>query len=194
MKFVLASQSPRRKFLLKDVISKFLVQPSDINEKVLKNESPKPYVKRMAKTKAHAIWESFPQKNHLDLFVLAADTIVWKGEKIFGKPTSDTNAKNTLRSLSGSSHYVSTGFSLFSNRKQKTYLVTTAVTFRALSSADIKAYLETGEHLDKAGSYGIQGKAASFVEKINGSYTNVVGLPLAQLKEALEKDFGYDFP
>jgi len=120
-------------------------------------------------------------------WVLGADTVVAVEDVILGKPHSKEEAAQMLRKLSGRRHSVYTGIALVRNKKAMIDFVETKVWFRHLSDAEIDQYIATGEPMDKAGAYGIQGKAASFVEKINGSYTNVVGLPLAQVYKMLRK-------
>lgn len=190
-KLILASGSPRRKELLEQIGVSFQVQSTDIDESVLPDESPEKYVTRLSAEKALAVFQHQPDK-----VVLAADTSVVINGRILGKPTDTQDAVDTLKMLSGQSHQVLTGVSLIakagnedSQQKVETIVTTTQVHFLPLSEQDINEYVATGEPMDKAGSYGIQGKAALFVDRIEGSYSNVVGLPLAQTGVLL-KQFG----
>ena len=188
MKFVLASASPRRRQLLEPFDIEWQVMPASIDETPLPSETPEVYVERMSQEKAFCV----SSKLSGDRVVLAADTIVVQNKAILGKPSCDKEAFETLAKLSGSTHKVLTAFSIHLSREsapiQFGRCVETQVAFRCLSPAEIENYLSTGEHRDKAGSYGIQGLAGCFVEEINGSYSNVVGLPLSQLLQCLRAD------
>lgn len=177
MNLLLASASPRRAELLRSAGLTFEVYSADIDESSLPDEAPEDLVSRLSRLKADAIFQEHP-----DSLILAADTIVvWDGE-VFGKPESKEQALHMLSCLSGDSHEVMTGFTiLYPDSDPLTELVTTEVTFRKLSATEIQDYIATGEPMDKAGAYGIQAGAAHMVVRIEGSYTNIVGLPLAEV-------------
>ena len=173
---ILASASPRRADLLREAGIDAVIQPADVNEDVEPGEGPEAYVRRVADAKGRAISVRAPGQ-----FVLAADTAVVVDGQILGKPSSDDDAARMLRLLSGRSHLVISGVCLMKNGAPavQTEVETTAVEFTELSSAEIAWYVSSGESMDKAGGYGIQGLASRFVTGITGSYTNVVGLPIA---------------
>ena len=183
---ILASQSPRRVALLKQMNIDCLVMPADIDETALANESPVDYVLRLAEQKALAIVAKL-NGEHADLPILAADTTVALGNEIFGKPENDADAFNMLKKLSGSTHQVHTAIALAFNGKLQTALNTTQVQMMPLSDAMIETYIATNEHKDKAGSYAIQGQAANWIIKIDGSYTGVMGLPVHETALLLNK-------
>jgi septum formation protein len=183
---ILASQSPRRVALLKQMHIDCLVMPADIDEQPMLNEAPANYVVRLAEQKALAVLKVL-NGQHADLPILAADTTVALGNEIFGKPDNDADAFNMLKKLSGSTHQVHTAIALAFNGKCETALNTTLVQMMPLSDAMIEAYIATGEHKDKAGSYAIQGLAAQWIVKIDGSYTGVMGLPVHETAVLLEK-------
>lgn len=177
---LLASASPRRQELLEQIGVNYIAKPMDIDESVCSGESPEQYVTRLAKEKARA---GIAQSNALP--VLAADTSVVLDEKILGKPNSKEEAIAMLMALSGRSHYVVTGVALVKDingkLQEECVAIATKVEFLPLTLEQVEAYVETLEPMDKAGGYGIQGKAAVFVNRIEGSYSNVVGLPLEQV-------------
>ena len=175
----LASGSPRRKELLQILITKFQIRIPSIDETPQTKEPAISYVKRLAQEKA----ESLPLQDHECL--LAADTIVHVGARLLGKPTNSAHATEMLKLLSGKTHQVSTGVCLRTANANILFSVTTDVTFRTILCEEIEAYVATGCPMDKAGAYAIQGGAAAFVRTIHGSYTNVVGLPLCEVSEAL---------
>lgn len=181
---LLASASPRRRELLASLGLSVVVQPTDVPEHLLDGEAPSTYVVRVARAKlSHAL-------AHRPLgspaYVLAADTIVESEGRVLGKPQDAHQALEFLTALSGRSHSVRTAFAIgHLDSIVHTAMVTTEVTFRVLQSAEMDAYIASGEPFDKAGGYGIQSGAAGFVRAIHGSYTNVVGLPLAEVTEAL---------
>ena len=188
---VLASGSPRRRELLSGAGVRFAVRPADIDETPLPDESPTTYVRRLSAEKAAASMES-PLASRADM-VLAADTTVEAGGQILEKPSDVDDAYRMLRLLSGRKHLVHTGVTvsvpLAGARRSSTIVVTTTVTFADLEDAAIDWYLDTGdaaqEWQDKAGAYGIQGRAGAFVTRVDGSVTNVIGLPLAETLELL---------
>lgn len=187
---ILASQSPRRLQLLGQLGVECLVKPADADESVLPGESPETYVLRVAIAKARKVHDSQP--GALRLPILAADTTVALGERIFGKPADDLEAAEMLKAFSGRTHEVHTAIAVATPKRILTGVNMTQVTFCSLSDAMIAAYLATGEHCDKAGSYAIQGHAGAWVQHMSGSYTGVMGLPLyetAQLLTQAQADF-----
>ena len=172
----LASKSPRRKELLKQIGIPFVVIVSDAEEVSGNSWTPAALVVENAKRKARAVAEKYP-----DSPVLGADTVVSSEGKIFGKPKDKDEARKMLTALSGKMHEVTTGLALINRNEIRTTSVTTKVFFDTMTKADIDAYIATEEPMYKAGAYAIQGKAARFIEKIEGSYSNVVGLPLNAL-------------
>jgi len=184
-KLILASQSPRRRELLAQLGYQFSVQASDIDETVESAETAYGYVLRLAEQKAQHVLSLLPQAERASSFVLGSDTsVVYKG-KILGKPDSLEDCINALSLLSNSQHQVLTAIALASEEGMKGQVVTTEVTFKALTKAEMTAYWLTGEPHDKAGSYGIQGIAGQFAKTINGSYSAVVGLPLYETAQLL---------
>lgn len=181
-KLVLASASPRREELLRSVGLEIEVVPSGIRETLDSGRSPAMQAKSWARQKAHAVSELRPGD-----WVLGADTIVVLGPVVLGKPEDSKDAAGMLRRLSDAVHTVITGMCL--TCRDRGFLrvghVRTGVRFKQLSEEEIQSYVATGEPLDKAGAYGIQGKGAGFVRSIRGSYTNVVGLPLCEALEWL---------
>lgn len=184
MTLYLASTSPRRRELLSQADIKFSVLDIAIDETQRANELPTAYVERLAKEKAEAGYQSIQDDNNA--IVLAADTIVVLEDDILGKPSNQTEAHEMLRALSGRSHVVMTAFAIKTDELIRVQRVNTTVFFRAITSKEIDWYWRTGEQLDKAGSYGIQGKGGVFVSNISGSYSTVVGLPLAEVVVALQ--------
>jgi septum formation protein len=180
--FVLASASPRRAELLRRVGLTPRIQPADIDETPGIGEAPAALVERLSLQKARAVLGAAEGPT----LVLASDTIVVRDGVILNKPTSPDDAKAMLRSLSDRTHEVITGFALVreDGRALSRHVVTT-VRFRPLSERVIARYVATGEPMDKAGAYGIQGIGAMLVTAIDGSYTNVVGLPLVEVLDAL---------
>lgn len=174
----LASGSPRRRELLTQIGVPFLTQIAPIDENALPGESPLAYVKRLALAKGHAGLAALANSD--GAVVLGADTAVVLDGRILGKPQDRADALATLQALSGRSHQVLTAVALVSHERQASLVVTSQVTFRPLTQAEIEAYWASGEPQDKAGSYGIQGLAAVFVSQLQGSYSAVVGLPLCE--------------
>ena len=179
MNLILASASPRRRELLQQIGVSFVVECSDTEEKIDLSQPPEQQVQALALQKAQAVAE-----NHQTGIVLGADTVVVNEGVLLGKPKSVDEAKTMLSSLSGKWHQVMTAVALVdAGEKQHTWssVEITNVKFRELTEQDIAAYVATGESMDKAGAYGIQGYGALLVEKIEGCYNNVVGLPLQQV-------------
>lgn len=185
---ILASASPRRKELLEKIGLKFEVEPADCEEVVDTALEAHELVQKLSRGKAESI-----ARKHRNAIVIAADTVVLMGDKILGKPHNQAEAKKMLRALSGKSHVVITGFTIIDTAKRRilSKTVETKVYIRELNPEEIDAYVKSGEPLDKAGAYGIQGLGSVIVEKIEGDYFNVVGLPLSSLAESL-KEFGID--
>jgi septum formation protein len=174
-RLILASRSPRRVELLAQIgVVADAIVPADIDESPRKGELPVPHAERLARAKAEAVAPA-----HRDAFVLSADTVVACGRRILPKPEKPEEARACLELLSGRRHRVHGGLCVVApGGKTQLRIVTTAVIFKRLSSAEIDAYLASGEWEGKAGGYGIQGRAAVFVRELIGSYSNVVGLPL----------------
>lgn len=184
-KLILASKSPRRNDLLEQAGLTFSIIPSDFDESSVTISDPELYVKTLAKSKAIDI-----SKKHPDSWVLGADTIVLIDGSILGKPGSKDEARSMLKQLSGKTHQVITGYCLCCQTKNNiiSETVKTDVRFKTLRDAEIEWYIQTGEPFDKAGAYAIQGIGAFLVESINGSYSNVVGLPVCEVMEFLIKE------
>lgn len=185
-KLILASASPRRQELLQRSGVEFISKNSSVDETWNGKESPDELACRLARAKAEDVLKDFP-----DSVVIGADTVVglkvkdaWK---ILGKPESKEEAREMLSALSNREHVVITGVAFVSTKEKFVTSVSTSVTFRALDADEIHGYIESREPFDKAGGYGIQGLGAAFVAKVNGSYTNVVGLPLAEVLELLRE-------
>ena len=179
---ILASKSPRRKYLLEQAGLEFSVIPSDIDENEITVTEPHHYVRYLAETKAKDIANTYP-----DNWVLGADTIVLIDGMILGKPLSKDDAWDMLKRLSGRTHVVYTGFCLTCKAKDRliSQTVQTQVLFKELSDHEINWYIHTPEPFDKAGAYAIQGLGTFLVKRIEGSYTNVVGLPVCEVIEVL---------
>ena len=185
MKFILASQSPRRRELLGYLLNDFDVASANIDESVLDQESPKEYVERLAQHKAQVIAER--QDNSSPYLVIGSDTSVIFKQHILGKPEDLADCQRMLSMLSGQTHQVLTAFSVVGPHRTVTKTVSTDVRFVELTEQDIEAYWATGEPQDKAGAYAIQGIGGKFVAAINGSVSSVVGLPLAELQQVLKE-------
>jgi septum formation protein len=189
---ILASQSPRRSQLLKQIGIKFSVQPSGINEEIDMDSSFVENVKRLSLHKA----EDIASKNKSGI-IIGSDTIVVINQSVLGKPVSRENAIEMLKTLSGKTHIVYTGFALVDAQTKKTYIDydETEVTFRNLQEDEVVSYVATGSPMDKAGAYGIQDDfGAVFIKKINGDYYTVVGLPISKFYTALQNfthELGY---
>ena len=181
---ILASQSPRRKQLLEQAGVTFDIVPAHIDETPYLNYFPADAVTASAQAKADLVSNQFP-----DHWVIAADTIVVINNTILGKPDSKEHAREMLQTLSGKVHVVFTGYSIGCLKKDKKFsdIVKTNVRFKKLSSDEIEWYLQTDEPYDKAGAYAIQGIGAFIVKSIEGSYTNVVGLPVCEVMDVLMK-------
>ena len=174
MSFVLASASPRRAELLRAAGFTFAVDPVDVDESILPDEAPEAHVRRLARQKAGA-----GALRHPGLPVLGADTVVVLDGRILGKPRGDAEAHGMLAALSGRVHQVFTGVAVARDGRIRDAVDVSAVTFGRLTDAEIADYVATGEPADKAGAYAIQGRASRYVERLEGSYSGVVGLPVA---------------
>lgn len=185
-KIILASSSPRRSDLLKQIGLEFEVDPSDYEEDMSLKMNPKELVEFLSLGKAKDV-----AGRHKDSIIISADTIVAVDDEIFGKPKTPERAKYMLQKLSDRAHSVITGFTIIDTEtdKQISKSVETKVYFKNIPEEEIDAYIASGEPLDKGGSYAIQGIAALFVEKIEGDYFNIVGLPILALFTEL-KNFG----
>jgi len=183
---ILASTSPRRQELLASVGINFQVVPSHVDEILRENESPRDFVLRLSQDKAAEVAQ---RSEVTGRWFIGSDTIVLLDNQILGKPTSPQDSAQMLRQLSGRSHQVLSGYTIIdrSDNSCTCRCVTTEVTFRTLTEQEIEGYIATGEPADKAGSYAIQGIGGYIVTAINGSYTNVVGLPLAQVVTDLQQ-------
>jgi len=182
-RLVLASASPRRRELLTQAGFTFAIHPAHIPEDPLPGEDPISYVIRLAREKAQAVF------NHLqdrDAVILGADTTVTLDNHILGKPEDTADASRMLRLLSGRTHHVITGIAVVTAEAAEVAAEVTGVRFLALSDQEISAYIATGEPMDKAGAYAIQGRAARWIPRIEGCYFNVVGLPLSLVSTMLE--------
>jgi len=181
---ILASNSPRRKELLRQIGISFIADPAEVDERILGGETPEAYAIRVAGDKARLV-----AARSGEAIVIAADTIVVMDDEILGKPVDAADAVRMLTSLSGRMHRVITGIVVAdaANRKISARTVSTRVWFRTLSPRMIAAYVATQEPLDKAGAYGIQEKGALLVDAIEGCYFNVVGLPLSVLADMLNE-------
>lgn len=175
---ILASRSPRRRELLERMGISFQVMEPEVEEELGRGETPRAFVERIAREKATEVAQRAP-----GAWVLGADTIVVLGEEVLGKPRDEEEAASMLRRLSGRVHKVLTAFSLLNLAEGRSFqgVEETKVKFIPLQEADIRWYVSTGEPLGKAGAYAIQGAGGAFIEWIKGSYTNVVGLPVAQI-------------
>lgn len=177
---ILASQSPRRKELLKIITDDFCIKTANVDETLPDGVSPKEAVMYLSQIKAK------PFENGKDT-VIGADTVVAIDGKILGKPINDSNARKMLKMLSGREHSVFTGVTVINPNETTTFACETRVKFFELTNEEIDEYIASGECRDKAGAYGIQGIGSLFVEKINGDYFNVVGLPVSALARVLRQ-------
>lgn len=187
VRVILASQSPRRRELLTLIGIVHEVRPADIDETVLAGEAAVPHCERLARDKAHTLAMQYP-----DAIVIGSDTIVVIDGAILGKPADRADAIRMLTALSGRSHMVYTAVAVAHEGQIRSGVEAVTVQFRTLSPAVIEAYVETGEPMDKAGAYGIQGFGATLVEKIDGDYFAVMGLPLGRLVSVV-RELGYRY-
>lgn len=188
IRVILASSSPRRRELLALIGIPHEVRPADIDEAYLEGETPHAHAERLAREKALRVAESDP-----GAVTIGSDTIVVIGGQVLGKPRDRSHARAMLQQLSGTSHEVMTGVAVHYGSRTVSAVETVGVTFRALSDDEIDAYIDTGEPMDKAGAYGIQGYGATIVSKVDGDYFAVMGLPLNRLVRQLES-LGLRYP
>lgn len=185
-KIILASASPRRRELLKQAGFSFEVMVSQADETITE-KTPEAMVKELSGRKARAVAQALAKGN----LVIGADTLVVMDGRILGKPTDEIDAFRMLKELSGHTHQVYTGVTLLGEtdegRVEKVFVEKTDVTMYPMTDEEIQAYIGTGEPMDKAGAYGIQGRAAVFVKEIKGDYNNVVGLPIARLYQEIRE-------
>jgi septum formation protein len=181
---VLASASPRRQELLRQLVEEFTIDVADVDEIPIEGETPWRTAERLAEEKARSV-----AKRHPRSLIIAGDTVVAIPEKgsylQLGKPSDAQNARDMLWALSGREHLVITGVCVLSPDKVEVFSVTTTVAFRLLTDDDIGPYVATGEPMDKAGAYAIQGGAAGFVERYDGSLTNVIGFPVEEIRSRI---------
>lgn len=182
MKIILASASPRRQELLKYIVPEFEILPADIDETPPADIPAEKCAEYLACQKARHIAEKYP-----DCIIIGSDTVVISENEILGKPADEADAERMLTMLSGKSHKVVTGVCIAAAGKYDSFSKETAVKFYPLSAEEIRSYIATGEPMDKAGAYGIQGYGSVLVEGIEGDFFNVMGLPVASLKRRLEK-------
>ena len=180
-KLILASSSPRRARILESLGLRFEIRPADVDETVLPGETPKAAVRRLARRKALV-----PKRRANDC-VIAADTVVVLGSRILGKPKDRAEAMAMLADLSGRTHTVATGVAVLWAGKMSTVVDLTDVRFRRMDSAEIARYVNTGEPLDKAGAYHVEGGGAAFIEAIDGSPSNVAGLSVTTARRLLKR-------
>lgn len=180
----LASASPRRHELLRQLGVRFAVRVADVPETLQEGETPHQFVQRLALEKANKVWHALSAEQRRP--VIGADTVVVIDEHILGKPTSPEHAIQMLGLLSGRTHQVLTGVAVVS-QQHSVYVNVSAVRFRVLDTREIQAYWQTGEPADKAGAYAIQGYAAAFIEHLSGSYSGVMGLPLYETSALLRQ-------
>ncbi|HOD35165.1 MAG TPA: Maf family protein [Syntrophales bacterium] len=187
---ILASASPRREELLSLAGITFQVIPSEVVEGMVGDESPEAHVLRLAEAKAASVAGLYP-----DAWVLGADTVVVIDGEVLGKPARREEARVMMHKLSGRTHRVITGFTLLKSAEKARVrkAVTSTVTFREMTAEEVEWYIDTEEPYDKAGGYAVQGRAALFIRQISGSYTNVIGLPICEVVEALRDVGAVDF-
>lgn len=184
---ILASSSPRRSDLLKLAGLDFNVEAADIDERIQEDEAAATYVQRLALEKAQAVWDRHKAEDTDDLVVLGADTTVVCDGEILGKPTDQADARRMLKKLAGRTHQVLTGIAAVSARGLFSEVEITQVFFDLISEQEMIRYLASGEPMDKAGAYGIQGYAARWIPRIEGCFFNVMGLPLSRTMGLLAK-------
>ena len=183
---ILASSSPRRREFLKQLGIPFKIVVPRVEEQPEKGEEPGHFAWRLAVDKARDVASRVPAKT----IIIAADTIVVLGKKILGKPKDAADAQRMLKMLSAREHEVITGVCVMSGKNKKSFVTSTDVVFKKLTKQEIDFYIGSGEPMDKAGAYAIQGIGSFLVREIRGSYTNIVGLPVAELLDVLERGFG----
>lgn len=190
LEIVLASQSPRRRELLEKAGFEIRVSPVKVSEIINENLNPEENASQIATAKVRACLDQHKHLNSKGFLILGADTMVVLGDQILGKPESDDQAREFLRRLSSNTHSVISGLALHDTSSTKVWsgAVTTQVRFHKLSEEEIENYILTGEPMDKAGAYGIQGEGGKFVAAYDGSWSNVVGLPMERLEQVLKEN------
>lgn len=190
MKVVLASNSPRRKELLYQIFDSVDVIKSDFNEEEINEKNPEKLVKVLSLKKAEAVFDKI-ESNESEMLIIGGDTIVYFDGQVLGKPKDKKDAYNTLKKLQGNKNEVYSAFAVVLKKGKRvikeTVLSKSIVTMKAMTDEEIEEYIKTGEPMDKAGSYAVQGIGRKFINNIEGSYNSVVGLDVGKLKEILEK-------
>ena len=192
MEIVLASKSPRRREILEHLGLKINIMVSGADESGVTLTDPGKLTEKLALIKAQAVLSEALNRYGGDSVIIASDTVVYAGGEILGKPQDKDDARRMLRILSGKDHSVISAIAVVYGEKTIVSHETTFVRFRELSDNDIEKYIESGEPFDKAGGYGIQDSAAVFIERIEGDYFNVVGLPVYRLFSVLRENFGLE--
>lgn len=190
-KIILASASPRRRELLSQIGITYTVIPCDTEEKAV-SSAPQDMVKELSRQKARNVFEKLSEKERREFLVIGADTVVSLDGQIMGKPGEEEIAKRMLTALQGRKHQVYTGVTLLwqqedSEIREHSFCEETEVTMFPMTETEIRDYIATGEPMDKAGAYGIQGKGAAYIKCISGDYNNVVGLPIGRLYQEIKK-------
>lgn len=182
---ILASRSPRRRYLLEQAGLTFSVIPSTLDESSVPVSPPTDHVRMLANAKAMEVADLYPKS-----WVIGADTLVLIGDAVLGKPDTEAQARGMLKALSGKTHRVLTGYCICCRAEERSFseTVETKVSFKTLNETEIDWYLSTGEPFDKAGAYAVQGLGSFLVKRIEGSYTNVVGLPVCEVIECLLRE------
>ena len=195
MKIVLASNSPRRKELLHQIFDRFDVIKSNFDEDEVKEKEPEKLVQILSFKKAEEVFNRIQNKEN-ELLVIGGDTLVYFDGQVLGKPKDEEDAFNTLKRLQGNKNEVYSAFTIIFKKDNKTiketHLSKSVLTMKSMSDEEIERYIETGEPMDKAGSYAVQGIGSKFIEKIEGSYNAVVGLDIEKLEEIIANVVGVD--
>lgn len=190
MKVILASNSPRRKELLHQIFNDFDIIKSGFNEDDIKEKNPEKLVQILSLKKTEEVFKKV-ENEYLELIVIGGDTLVYFDEQVLGKPKDEEDAYNTLKKLQGNKNEVYSAFTVMIKRNGKTVTETnlskSVVTMKAMTDEEIEEYVKTGEPLDKAGSYAVQGIGSKYIQNIEGSYNSVVGLDIEKLKQILKK-------
>lgn len=190
MKIVLASNSPRRKELLHQIFDDFDIIKSGFNEEDVKEKDPNKLVQILSLKKTEEVFKKV-ESDYLKLIVIGGDTLVYFDRQVLGKPKDEEDAYNTLKKLQGNKNEVYSAFTVMMKKEGKitkeTNLTKSIVAMKSMTDEEIKEYIKTGEPLDKAGSYAVQGIGSKYIQNIDGSYNSVVGLDIEKLKEMLKK-------
>lgn len=188
-KIILASKSPRRHEILNLAGYSHTIMVSDADETLTEDISPADAVRELSKRKAAAVLSELEKNNEKDFVIIAADTVVEFDGEIFGKPKDSDDARRMLSAMSGNSHLVHTGVTVTDGRRSASDTVSAKVTMRNITEDELEGYIRSGEPMDKAGAYGIQGTAGAFVSSVEGDYFSIMGLPMCRTSELL-RDFG----